>query len=1058
MLTRLSNLEKLATAVSSCVLAALAFVATLKLEIFSNYENFIVGRLTWDDGAKLQDLIVGPVFILVLVLSFSFFSSLLTRLKNQFGNDYSDKISNQLVGWSMPTFAALATLFLGPSIEGKVILISAIGLIFIGIGYLNSMRRNVELGPEVLGLTWLSIILISLVPLELALALGRLPVKFLGDLSIHNYTKTTDALFGLGAVIGLYFAIRYPTTLSRYLAKLLFAGQVGLPILFLTLYPAKFLQPTGELTEYKTTVWLKILIICMISWGIYDVIRRYRKYSVTKSWSTLLSPIVFFSLVIWLKIGHTSIPVVGDDDYHFGEYLLGWWSYSKGFIPYLDYLPAHGLIENDFRGFLSLLFYDGTAASVFEADRLAVMVLAFFSFVSIYYFSGSLGLASVAIYFLDKRLAWFFLVPFICIWFSRSLIKSPSKWLIAWLISVPIVILGVPPQGLMLVLASCVVAVAVFARLQQQACKKNSWVTIAIVLVTLALLGLLTPLGPMLYGAVRYVLENGPINQVAYGLPWSLSWTIGAKTGFIFEAIRMSWLVIQLICLIIAYTKRREIADPQSAFYPAIFALFFMTLMIPYSMGRIDPGHVSRPGLISIFGWTVLFPVVGWVLVQPKNRVSLILLMAVMSSFLNYRNISVKSPVFSIEPKINTPLLRDGKSIGLANMGKAHVQADHWDRLIRLNALLSSKLSPEETYLDLTSRHAQYFHLNRLPVMAITAPYNMVALSQQKRAVESLSKKLPKLALLEGDNIIHDGGGLGLRNPYLYRFIVDNYIPRFENGFIFGYEKSQKSNEDEPLIDLEVKKITDANWDQGFHRLEAAIALSDPGVLSFIKVGDLVRIEDGNIRKVKRKTLGENGLLWLEGAPIFFSQKDYPNIIHVVTHSSVANAYRASLFQRAFSQTDLKKIPVAWGRSEKSLKSKMTLIKSFDAISANVHQLIQENKTYKINGVDPQLGFDLSNLELSGREAGLLRFDFACVDKNSDPNVQIFWWGDDDEGAFEASSMKFIADNGTLIVPLDASPLWLTLKKIKGLRISLRNASACRTFRIEKLGLYQRTF
>ena len=63
-------------------------------------------------------------------------------------------------------------------------------------------------------------------------------------------------------------------------------------------------------------------------------------------------------------------------------------------------------------------------------------------------------------------------------------------------------------------------------------------------LAVLIILGLGTPLGAMLLGAVRYVLENGPVNQVAYGMPWNLSWNTGAKSGLVFEAIRMSWVAI----------------------------------------------------------------------------------------------------------------------------------------------------------------------------------------------------------------------------------------------------------------------------------------------------------------------------------------------------------------------------------------------------------------------------------------------------------------------------------------------------------------------------------
>ena len=157
-------------------------------------------------------------------------------------------------------------------------------------------------------------------------------------------------------------------------------------------------------------------------------------------------------------MGNTVAPHISSDDYHFGESLLGWWSYLQGVVPYVGYVPAHGLIDDDLNRFLSSIFYDGSAGSVVEAGRLGFTVLAFAAFLSIYYFSGSIGLAFVAVFFLGSRLTWFFLTPFLCLWFSRNLINSPSRWLTVWILTAPIVILGVPPQGLLLVAASGVMA------------------------------------------------------------------------------------------------------------------------------------------------------------------------------------------------------------------------------------------------------------------------------------------------------------------------------------------------------------------------------------------------------------------------------------------------------------------------------------------------------------------------------------------------------------------------------------------------------------------------
>jgi hypothetical protein len=104
------------------------------------------------------------------------------------------------------------------------------------------------------------------------------------------------------------------------------------------------------------------------------------------------------------------------------------------------------------------------------------------------------------------------------------------------------------------------------------------------------------------------------------------------------------------------------------------------------------------------------------------------------------------------------------------------------------------------------------------------------------------------------------------------------------------------------------------------------------------------------------------------------------------------------------------------------------------------------------------LTFDISSINLSGREAGILRFDFTCLNQSATPRIQVFWWGDSDNGRDETLSIRFTADNGTLIVPLDATPLWLMLKRVKGISIDLDNASACDAIKINNVRLMQRLF
>lgn len=1049
MVRKLSITELIVTIIASSALAAAALVLSLKLTIAPAYPDFIAGDIAWQAQTKFQDLIAAPVFVLVWFSGFWAFSQVMIRLEKGLGKPSSEELVTQLLWWSIPFVVAVGGLILAPSADENFFFLSAAGLIGVGATSGFNLSRGTQLSPYSFGLALLAVLLSALIPMELALILGRAPMRLVGEVHTSSFLVASYSLAGIGFIVVNAMAIVSPGRLYRRTPEFLLIGQIGLPLLFLTLYPARLDAP-DKLTKYSTTFGLKALTLGLLFWGVFDVIRWYLKSRPLSKGhgGSLLSPVALFALLTALKLGNTVPPKISPDDYHFGETLLGWWSYLHGAIPYVDYLPAHGLIQDDWAGFLSFLFYDGTAGSVDDAARLGYAFFAFVAFISLYRFSNSLGFAFVSIMSIlftgwggASQRALFF-TPFLCLWFSESLRGNPVRWFSVWILTAPLVILGAPGEGLLLVTASGILVLQNVWHLWIHP-EKGSWkkqgVTAAVLLVVL----IVTPMARMLFAAIRYVLENGPINQVVWGIPWDFRRNVNATTGLVFEAIRMSWIAIPLICLTIVYSVSKDHSNRGKILPPAMVVLLFTLLLIPYSMGRVDPG-VSRPGLVAIYGWAVLIPIVIWPLTKPLNRVALILLIAGMSAALNFTSLSLSSLTSAVSSKIVTGPLRDGRSAGLANLGMATVQDEHWDRLLKLNALLTQELSPNETFLDLSSRQAQYFYLNRKPAMVVTAPYNMVPLPQQRRAVAALLSNPPRLALLEG-------GGLSLRNPLLYRFVVDNYIPTIEGGFTVGYRKQDAVR----AVRIFIKDLTDSNWERGVSRNGAAVILGDTTLLPMLTEGIQVLFGNGELRKITRVWM-EGNAIYLDGASLDPSKVGAPHFIEVKVDPKIEAEYRIALFEKAFGIPDLAKIPVAWGRSEKSLHKRMRLIGKLGPVAPVTHDLILESGYYKITGNDPIMNFDISSLGASGRNAGLLRFDFSCLNKKTDPRIQVFWWGDVPGGPTEASSLKFTADNGALIVPMDAYPRWLTLENIRGIRIDLDNAVACEAIKVSNVALYQR--
>lgn len=1042
----LSTSQNISIYLSSFIFAVLALLFCLSLKVATTYPDFIVGNITWQADGKLQDLIAAPVIIFVFSAIFLLLSSILKKQKKLYGNLHADKITEKLIFWSIPAAAAIASLFLGAVLDQKLIILSCIGIASIVLSYVAYNSRRTKISPDAVSMCIFGILLLALIPVELALISSRGHFVDVDLDKLKDYESVAYLTLGLGITSFLGLVNFFPKYINWILPKLYLAGQAGLSILFICLYPAHFLQ-NGEINSSYSTSWmLKLLIFGAIVWTAFDVVDRYLKYN-NENPVKLVSPIAIFALLVAVKSGITMAPNINPDDYHFGEMVLGWWSYMNGLIPYVDYFPSHGIAVDDFAAFLSYIFYDGTVGTIGESARLGYAILAFISFLSLYRFSKSIVFAFVSTYFLGESFVWLFFTPFICLWFNPELGKNAARWLGIWIITVPILILGIPGQGLLLVASSGIMVIYFIWKLYRDP-NGIQYKEIIFSISLLMIVGIFTPMFSMLFGALRYVLENGSINQAAYGVPWALSWGAGNKAGLLFEIIRMSWIFIPVICVVIVYSVFKESQRKKYFVLPVIFVSIFLLLLTPYSMGRIDPGVVSRPGLAGIFGWMILLPLATWFFFKKSNGVILILSVACIGSALNFAQLSIDKFSSIALTKINTGLWRDGDKAGMPNIGHAILQEEHWIRLTKLNAILNKNIKPNESYLDLTSRNAQYFYLNRKPMISITAPYNLVSSSQQKREVSRLMNDMPNLVLLDADNIIHDGGGLALRNPFLYKFILDNYEPKLEDGYIFGFRKSDKITSEMSTIQVEIKNFTDVNWNHGVSRLENAIILDDASQISLFVVGGKVHSHVGSVRKIVR-VWKEGAGVWLDGPRLSEEDTEQPLQIKLAE-------YKVALFDKSFSQSDFRKIPISWGSSITTLNSKMVLVHDLNGIVPVLEQLSIDNLDYKIIGPAPKLTYDLRPFNISGRDAGMLKFNFSCDANKTYPKFKIYWWGNDASKYFEASGITFTGTTGVLLIPLDATPYWMLSDKIKGMRIEIVDLMACKKISINKISLQKR--
>jgi hypothetical protein len=517
------------------------------------------------------------------------------------------------------------------------------------------------------------------------------------------------------------------------------------------------------------------------------------------------------------------------------------------------------------------------------------------------------------------------------------------------------------------------------------------------------------------------------------------------------EVWRMSWIWVPLVAAVLIAVLFRQRERRPYLISVALPVLLFASLMTPYTMGRIDPAAMSRPGIFANFAWAVLLPILLAPLLATRGRAVLAVGIAFVCAGIGLASVN-KEGLRSVLEKNQIGNLWSGAEHGLKNIGAGLVDPQHADRLKRINGMLSSYLAPREAYLDLTSRNAQYMYFDRPPPVSTTAPYNLVPIEQQQRAVEQLRKSLPRIALLEADNITHDGGGMALRTHLLYRFVLNHYDAELHDGFVYGIAKNSELRRIGHNFTL--SPLTDPNWEGGVHRSDNAIVIRDSLSVRYLQVGDVIVLPDNKSRKITR-VWPEGNAIWFDGSRFEPSILEKSREVQMVLDEHRRQRLSAQLMDHVFAVADLRKVPVAWGQSSSSLNAVMKHNADLDFSNAGLHDVVQESNAYRVIGTDPYIWLNLARQNFAGQSAGLLKFDFFC-EGSSNPQLRVFWWGDDIQDATPLQSLIFTASNGTVIVPLDAYPGWLGISRVSGMRIDLETAGDCKIFSIKRASLNQR--
>lgn len=798
MFSRLTRRAQCFILAVSLLAGGVALFFAGRLTVPPSYPDFIVGSLAWTGKTKFQDLIAVPVltgvFMAVLLLLLrivpggrvapsmvgeaapSPLSSLSPRLFPRMSGLAREEWITQGLYWLVPVAALLGAGWMGRHQDVMAALLAVSGGICVLAATLLTacQRGGAPVRALYASLAVVAAGLLSLMPLEYALLRNRL---FGQGVAVPLWWVYLG--IGLAMAVILPLMLWRPARWPARLPVLLLLAQIGAPLLMLSLLPATFRQPDGTLASYAVQpLKLPLLVGLFILLGMADVLRRFWQRS---RYSTLhlLSPLAFYAVFFALTKGITALPHVPGDDYHFGEWMLGTW-FVQGAIPYVDYVLPHGLADDVLAWFMSYIFLDGTAAAHAEGFRIAYALLGLVAFFAARNAFNSIFWAGLVVFLPGLQLNSLLILAYLTTLFNPKYQENQSLWLGLYILLSPFLFLLHPPLAL-LVAAVGIAGLCKMARFVQNPQKSYKEPLLALFICGVACIML--PLLPVAWGALIYLMQNAPINQVSYGKPWEL-----LKAGWAKEGFRMSWIVLPLLCGTLVVTGLRDVRIRQKYLIPALVFMAFIMLLIPYSMGRIDASF-SRPGQASLLTWHIFVPLLLIPLVSPVRRAMVLLLCTffiagLANEFAPTRNLSALG-----KPFININPLTDGRANGVPQMGIGMIDAEHLQRTKRLQNWLNETTTSEETFLDLTNRNAQYFYQNRRPPVPVTAPYNMAPLAQQQRAVEILKENPPPVAVFENQNYLHDGYGLALRSPLLYRYALDHYAPAEMEGMIVGYRK-----------------------------------------------------------------------------------------------------------------------------------------------------------------------------------------------------------------------------------------------------------------------------
>ncbi len=590
------------------------------------------------------------------------------------------------------------------------------------------------------------------------------------------------------------------------LLRCLVWSQVAVPLTLFYLVPPPLMDPLHRFATPRPYLLWATLAALVVGCG-WTVVRRLRgPAGSTLAWA--VAPATAVALLVFGDCPAAYQPEALGDMFHWGEQVLPWQQIVDFHRrPYVDFVPIHGIMPLLREG-MNALFFTGTASTFSAGDTLLQALACAAAAWAACRLVGPVAALLLLLAPLPELDRLYLLAPALYLTAAPSTWRRPAAGLVAWLGLCLLMAAYNGAIGPAFALGTAPVALWAAWRAGWRRCLGVAAGVAAVVAVGAAV----APVRATAVGYLRFVNDSRWTNTVANDIPWADgAWQrlerVGLGTGqTLWEVERFAWVGVVVLAAGLAWRAlgRRDAGDAgqespaggregpaggRPGLVPlAVGTALVLTCVAPWTMGRIDPAYMSRPGAVSHLALFYLVPFL-LLLARPGPRTALaaaVLVGLVYPSELTFLDpvvIGARTTGMRYTPADRRMV--DGAVVGLPRLGQvlAPQPSDWLDGVIQLRRDLGRFLRPGETYLDLTDEQALYYFMD-LPV---PAPYpSYVAANGRLQAAEmQVLADHPVPAVMVGPPSGFDGNTVPLRCYRPYRDYVTRYEPARVGPFTF---------------------------------------------------------------------------------------------------------------------------------------------------------------------------------------------------------------------------------------------------------------------------------